>query len=43
MGYDCTFHLVDERAIRAEFVPKLLGRTRKKTPLEKVLKNAADL
>src|SRR4051794_34925317 len=36
MGYDCTFHLVDERAIREEFVPKLLGRTDRPTPLDAV-------
>jgi hypothetical protein len=43
MGYDCTFHLVDERAIREEFVPKLLGRSRKQTPLDKVHEDAANL
>src|SRR5262249_61217306 len=43
MGFDCTFHVVDEQAIREEFVPKLLGRSRKKTPLDRVMDNAADL
>jgi hypothetical protein len=40
MGYDCTFHLVDERAIREEFVPKLLGRCREETPLDTVYEDA---
>lgn len=26
MGYDCTFHLIDEKLIREELVPALLGR-----------------
>lgn len=43
MGYDCTFHLIDEQAIRNEFVPKLLGRSVKQTPLDKVHENAANL
>jgi hypothetical protein len=43
MGYDCTFHLVDERAIRDEFVPKLLGRSTAQTPLDEVHEDAADL
>jgi hypothetical protein len=43
MGYDCTFHLIDEQAIQNEFVPKLLGQSRQQTPLDKVHKNAADL
>lgn len=27
MGYDCTLHLVDERAIREQLVPRLLGES----------------
>ena len=43
MGYDCTLHLVDEKAIRDVFVPKLLGLSKSKTALDRVLKNAAKL
>jgi hypothetical protein len=43
MGFDCTFHLIDEQAIRNEFVSTLLGQNRKQTPLDKVHKSAADL
>jgi hypothetical protein len=43
MGYDCTLHLVDEKAIRGEFVPRLLSRSRKKTALDRVLQNADEL
>jgi hypothetical protein len=43
MGYDCTFHLIDEQAIRNEFVPKLLGRSQQQTALDKVHENAAQL
>ncbi len=43
MGYDCTFHLIDEEAIRNEFVATLLGQSHEQTPLDKVHKNAADL
>jgi hypothetical protein len=43
MGFDCTLHLVDERAIREEFVPRLLRRSRKQTALDRVLKNAKRL
>jgi hypothetical protein len=43
MGYDCTLHLVDERAIREEFVPRLLGLTTKETALDRVLKDAPKL
>jgi hypothetical protein len=43
MGYDCTLHLVDEQAIRQEFVPRLLGSSRKKTALDRVMDNAAEL
>lgn len=44
MGYDCTFHLVDEKAIRDQFVPKLLGKADRPTPLEEVYGDeAADL
>jgi hypothetical protein len=41
MGYDCTLHLIDEQAIREEFVPRLLKRSRKKTALDRVFTNAA--
>jgi hypothetical protein len=43
MGYDCTFHLVDERAVREEFVPRLLGRSQGETALDRVHQNAAGL
>ncbi|QEH38275.1 hypothetical protein OJF2_68730 [Aquisphaera giovannonii] len=43
MGYDCTLHLVDEAAIRDEFVPRLLGRSRKRTALDRVMPDAAEL
>jgi hypothetical protein len=43
MGYDCTLHLVDEKAIREGFVPRLLGRSRKKTALDRVMQNAGEL
>jgi hypothetical protein len=43
MGYDCTLHLVDEQAIREQFVPRLLRRSRKKTALDRVLENAGVL
>ncbi len=43
MGYDCTLHLVDEKAIREDFVPRLLGRSRKRTALDRVMRNAAKL
>jgi hypothetical protein len=43
MGFDCTFHLIDEQAIWNDFVPRLLGQSRKKTPLDRVHDNAADL
>src|SRR5262249_45197388 len=42
MGFDCTFHLVDERAIREEFVPCLLGRRQGGTALDRVRENAAE-
>src|SRR5262245_9965702 len=43
MGYDCTFHLVDEQAIREEFVPRLLGHSREKTALDRVREDADEL
>ncbi|MFD6161883.1 hypothetical protein ACFWF7_14940 [Nocardia sp. NPDC060256] len=43
MGYDCTLHLVDEDAIREQFVPRLLGRTTEPTALDRVHPGAADL
>jgi hypothetical protein len=27
MGYDCTLHVIDERKVRDQFVPRLLGKT----------------
>ena len=41
MGFDCTLHLVNEQAIRDEFVPRLLGRTQAETALDRVVKDAA--
>jgi hypothetical protein len=43
MGYDCTLHLVDEKAIREEFVPRLLRRTDQETALDRVVDEAAEL
>ncbi len=43
MGYDCTFHLVDEKAIREEFVPKLLGRNLAPTLLDSIREDADEL
>src|SRR3954471_11170961 len=43
MGYDCTLHLIDENAIRDSFVPRLLKRSRKETPLDRVHSTAKDL
>lgn len=43
MGYDCTFHLVDENAIRDEFVPKLLGESNSLTPLDEIRDDADEL
>lgn len=43
MGYDCTFHLVDEKAIREEFVPKLLGLSSAKTRFDNVREDAEEL
>src|SRR5262245_47688955 len=43
MGYDCTLHLVDEKAIRDEFVPRLLGRTEQETAFDRVVEDAAEL
>lgn len=47
MGYDCTFHLIDERAIREEFVPRLLGGHLDgqpgQTALDRVRQDAAEL
>ncbi len=34
MGYDCTLHVVDEKAIRERFVPKLLGRSKAHSPFD---------
>lgn len=35
MGYDCTLHLVDERAIRDDHVPRILGTRTKPLAFEK--------
>jgi hypothetical protein len=32
MGYDCTLHLVDEEAIRSDFIPRLLGTAERAAP-----------
>lgn len=34
MGYDCTLHVVDEKAIRERFVPRLLGRSQGHEPFD---------
>ena len=43
MGYDCTFHLIDEQALRERFVPKLLGRSDEETAFDRVVENADQL
>ena len=43
MGYDCTFHLIDEQALRERFVPKLLGRSGEETDFDRVVENADQL
>lgn len=43
MGYDCTLHLVDERAIERDLVPRLLGKSRKVLAFEKRESGAAAL
>ncbi len=43
MGYDCTLHLVDERSIKEELVPRLLGTSRKALAFEKRKSGAAAL
>ncbi|WP_280407527.1 hypothetical protein [Nocardia brasiliensis] len=43
MGYDCTLHLVDEDAIREQFVPRLLGSATGPTALDRVHPDAEDL
>jgi len=43
MGFDCTLHLVDEKAIREEFVPRLLGESQEETELDRVAEDAAEL
>lgn len=43
MGYDCTLHLVDEGAIREQFVPRLLERSTGPTALDRVHPGAEDL
>lgn len=34
MGYDCTLHVVDERRIQFEFVPRLLGKSNMKSAFD---------
>ena len=36
MGYDCTLHVVDARAIREVFVPALLGKAADPTPFDEL-------
>ncbi len=43
MGYDCTFHVIDEDAIRHRFVPKLLRRVDTNTELDKIIENSESL
>jgi hypothetical protein len=43
MGFDCTLHLVDERAVREEFVPRLLERSAGPTALDRVMTNADEV
>lgn len=43
MGFDCTLHLIDEKAIREEFVPRLLQRSHNTTALDRVMSNADEL
>lgn len=43
MGYDCTFHLIDEDAIRHSFVPKLLGRVDSETVLDQIIQDSESL
>ena len=43
MGFDCTLHLVDERAVREEFVPRHLERSAGPTALDRVMKNADEV
>lgn len=43
MGYDCTLHLVDERAILRELVPRLLGKSRKALAFEQKKQGSARL
>lgn len=35
MGYDCTLHVVDEKRIRSEFVPRLLGLHHNKSSFDR--------
>jgi len=43
MGYDCTLHLISEKAIREEFVPRLLRRSHTPTMLDRVIPDADEL
>ena len=43
MGFDCTFHVIDENAIRDRFVPKLLERTAEETELDRVMEESESL
>lgn len=42
MGYDCTLHVVDEKMIREQFVPRLLGRPSVRSPFDET-RDAAEL
>ncbi len=43
MGYDCTFHLIDESLVRDELVPALLGRRERPSDLEGRYDDAAGI
>lgn len=43
MGYDCTFHLIDEKEIREVFIPKLLGRSDVTTAFDEKIPEAAEM
>jgi hypothetical protein len=43
MGFDCTFHVIDEQAIRDRFVPKLLERADEETELDRVMEESESL
>ncbi len=43
MGFDCTLHVVDEEALREQFVAKILGERDDPTPLDDQRPDAAEL